>query len=178
MLHLRISGGFSPGRPGQHRRHALGVRGDARQVDARQLRRSVDELAAAIAAGRTAGDGGGGGAGGPGATYLVVFGGDEVLVPGEPSSALATVLRDGPAAGIHLLGWWRSPARFAAELGPDQVAGLVGLNVGAAELAAAADEPVEGWRPSPGRALFLDRQEGRRQLLLPFVRPGRGGEPL
>jgi DNA segregation ATPase FtsK/SpoIIIE, S-DNA-T family len=146
---------------------------ECRLLDAGQLRRTVLELAGRSPAGNPADD--------PTPTYLVVFGGDEALAAPELAAPTATLLRDGPAAGVHLLGWWRDPARFAAELGAGQVAGLVVLNVPAVELeqlgrAWSAVDP--GWQPRPDRALFLDRQEGRRQLLIPFVRPGRAGEAL
>jgi hypothetical protein len=164
---------------------------ECRQVSAAELRRVAAELVAA--AGAVAGDGdrvddapadgaGGRPTGGAGAdgvtTYLVVFGGDDVLAGPELTSAAAAALwRDGPSSGVHVLGWWRSAARFRTEPAGDQVAGLLALNIPADELEAVAGTPGEGLRPpGPGRALLLDRQEGRRRLLLPFVRPGRGGE--
>lgn len=162
---------------------------ECRQVSAAELRRVAAELVAA--AGTVVGDGDGDGdgdrpdgaaAGGPGAdgvtTYLVVFGGDDVLAGPELTSAAAAALwRDGPSSGVHVLGWWRSAARFRTEPAGDQVAGLLALNIPADELEAVAGASGEGLRPpGPGRALLLDRQEGRRRLLLPFVRPGRGGE--
>ena len=114
--------------------------------------------------------------------YLVVFGGDQALTGPDLRQPVADLLRDGPAGGVHLLGWWRSPAQFAADLDRSSVAGVVALNVPAVELERALGPPAEpdrdGWQPRPNRALFLDRQEGRRQLFIPFVRPGRTGEPL
>ncbi|WP_239139854.1 FtsK/SpoIIIE domain-containing protein [Plantactinospora endophytica] len=52
---------------------------------------------------------------GPG--YLVLFAADE-LVAGAHLSAdrIRALLRDGPARGVHLLGWWRATAPFAALL--------------------------------------------------------------
>lgn len=152
---------------------------DCRTVPAADLRR---EVAALLAAADPADP--------EVSTYLVVFGGDDALAGPELTSAAAAALwRDGPAHGVHVLGWWRSPARFRTEPSGDQVAGLVALNITADELEAVAGPvPAAGAGPSagtadagarppaPGRALLVDRQEGRRRLLVPFVRPGRVGE--
>jgi DNA segregation ATPase FtsK/SpoIIIE, S-DNA-T family len=138
---------------------------EVRQVTAPELRRLVAGLLEPDAADPTI-------------TYLVVFGGDDVLAGPELSSAAAAALwRDGPASGVHVLGWWRSPARFRTEPAGDQVAGLVALNISADELEGVAGPADDaGWQPRPNRALLVDRQEGRRRLLVPFVRPGRVGE--
>ena len=48
-------------------------------------------------------------------TYLVVFGLDAAAAPQElPPDRLRALLRDGPPAGRHLLGWWRAVPPFAA----------------------------------------------------------------
>ncbi|HET9657211.1 MAG TPA: FtsK/SpoIIIE domain-containing protein [Kineosporiaceae bacterium] len=122
----------------------------------------------------------------PTTTYLVVWGADGLATglsgavdPRWGSTGLQdlhTALQDGPARGAHLISWWRSARRFAEDLGPqarDGVAGLVTLNVTAAELAELAGE--ESVRtPRPDRALLIDRHQGTTTPFIPYRRSGSG----
>jgi hypothetical protein len=106
-------------------------------------------------------------AGGPG--YLVLFGADAAELPYPPLRAL---LRDGPAAGRHLLGWWRGLRRFTEQTGGsagrEDVAGLVLLNLPASDAALLLAAPVD-WRPRPHRALLHDRHRDRTEVIVPFA---------
>ncbi len=121
-----------------------------------------------------------------GRTYLVVFGVDAAsgtLAARDPNSFhsghddLRALLRSGPAAGVHLLGWWRGLRRLADDIGGsgnrDDVSCLVALNVPGAELGLYLGEADLAYQPRPNRALLIDRDEQRVSLLVPFVRPGR-----
>ncbi|WP_239133380.1 FtsK/SpoIIIE domain-containing protein, partial [Rugosimonospora africana] len=121
-----------------------------------------------------------------GRTYLVVFGVDAasgMLGARDPSSFhsghddLRSVLRSGPAGGVHLLGWWRGLRRLADDIGGtsnrEDVSCLVALNVPGAELGLYLGEVDLAYQPRPNRALLVDRDEQRISLLVPFVRPGR-----
>ena len=85
---------------------------------------------------------------------------------------LRALLRDGPPAGRHLLGWWRAVPPFAALLEPegevDKLAAVAVLDVPAAQLAAVFGRPVE-WRPRPGRAVLWDGPGERGTVLVPFA---------
>jgi hypothetical protein len=135
---------------------------------------AVEELAAALdghpvetvdAAGlRAAMD-----AGEPG--YLVAFGLD---VPGEaelPAERLRSLLREGPPAGLHLLGWWRSAAPLAALVGPagevDKLTAVAVTDLPGARLEQLFDRPVL-WRPRPGRAALWDGPGEQGTVLVPF----------
>jgi len=120
-----------------------------------------------------------------GRTYLVVFGVDAaspVLASRDPDTFraghddLQTVLRNGPAYGIHLLGWWRGLRRLADDLGGagnrDDIACLVALNVPGSELGLYLGEHDLAYEPRPNRALLVDRHDQRTTLIVPFVRPG------
>jgi hypothetical protein len=117
--------------------------------------------------------------------YLVVFAAD-VIVPmlserGENRRTglddLRTVLRAGPGRMVHVLSWWRAARRFAdavgGSAGREDVACLVALNVPGNELSALLGDHTLTWQPRANRALLLDRHDQRRQLIVPFVRPGR-----
>ncbi|MEH0934402.1 FtsK/SpoIIIE domain-containing protein [Micromonospora psammae] len=108
--------------------------------------------------------------GGP--AYLVVFGVD-VPTPGElPVERLRTLLREGPPAGTHLLGWWRTVPPFAALTEPDgevdKLAAVAVVNVPAAQLAPLFGRAVQ-WRPRPGRAVLWDAPGERGVVLVPFA---------
>ncbi|WP_245922722.1 FtsK/SpoIIIE domain-containing protein [Paractinoplanes atraurantiacus] len=98
--------------------------------------------------------------------YRVVFGMDATPHNGLPG--LRGLLRDGPGQGAHLLSWWRDPRRLAEEA--DEIAGLLFLNVPAAEVAAMVGRPLE-WQPRPNRALLHDRHADRTVTLVPFLEP-------
>ncbi|MET8084325.1 FtsK/SpoIIIE domain-containing protein [Micromonospora sp. NPDC005237] len=120
-----------------------------------------------------------------GREYLVVFGMDAaapVLGAADPVTFrsglddLRTLLRHGPAQGVHLLGWWRGLRRLSDDLGGtqnrDDVACLVALNVPGAELALHLGVHDLAYTPRADRALLVDRHDQRTRLIVPFARDG------
>ncbi|MFY1616706.1 FtsK/SpoIIIE domain-containing protein [Micromonospora sp. WMMD736] len=120
-----------------------------------------------------------------GREYLVVFGMDAaapVLGASDPVTFrsglddLRAVLRQGPAQGVHLLGWWRGLRRLSDDLGGtqnrDDVACLVALNVPGAELALHLGVHDLAYTPRADRALLVDRHDQRTRLIVPFARDG------
>jgi hypothetical protein len=107
--------------------------------------------------------------------YLFGFGLDGASA--ESMAGLPGVLRDGPGRRVHVFGWWRGLRRFAEDTArqssPEDVAGLVLLNVPAADAAVLLDDPGLGWQPRPNRALLHDRHAGRTEVIVPFVHSGR-----
>ncbi|MER7891884.1 FtsK/SpoIIIE domain-containing protein [Micromonospora sp. NPDC094482] len=105
-------------------------------------------------------------------TYLVVFGLDRAGAEELPVERLRALLRDGPPAGRHLLGWWRVVPPFAALLEPegavDKLAAVAAVDVPGAQLAAVFHRPVE-WRPRPGRAVLWDGPDEQGLVLVPFA---------
>jgi hypothetical protein len=105
----------------------------------------------------------------PDDTYVFAFGADGTVVRG--------MLDDGPARGVHLFGWWRGLHRFAEDTGesPDRsaIAGLVLVNVPAADAAALIGDPGLDWQPRPDRVLLHDRHAGRTRVVIPFVHSGQ-----
>ncbi|MEO3925347.1 FtsK/SpoIIIE domain-containing protein [Micromonosporaceae bacterium B7E4] len=133
---------------------------------------------------------------GPG--YLVVFGLDE-LAADLPADRLRALLRDGPARGVHLLGWWRTVGPFTdlvavppapeppADPEPDSDAGTVDappagidgllfLDVPESEVTRLLGRPV-GWHPRAGRALLYDRRTDLANLVVPYGTPDGVGTP-
>ncbi|MFU8854261.1 FtsK/SpoIIIE domain-containing protein [Micromonospora sp. SL1-18] len=120
-----------------------------------------------------------------GRTYLVVFGADAAsgaLAAADPDTFrsghddLRAVLRQGPAHGVHLLGWWRGLRRLGEDLGGtqnrDDVACLVALNVPGADLGLHLGVHDLDYTPRDGRALLVDRHDQRTSLIVPFVGDG------
>ncbi|MEV4481218.1 FtsK/SpoIIIE domain-containing protein [Micromonospora coxensis] len=109
---------------------------------------------------------------GDGPRYLVVFGLDLAKPADLPVDRLRTLLRDGPPAGTHLLGWWRTVPPFAALLEPegevDKLAAVAVVDVPGAMLGAVFGRPVS-WRPRPGRAVLWDGPGERGTVLVPFA---------
>ena len=90
--------------------------------------------------------------------------------------ALRAVLRDGPGLGVHVFGWWRGLRRLTDDLGlnhKDDVAGIVALNVRGSELGSFLGQINLKWSPRPNRALFVDRQQDTKTLIVPYVVNGR-----
>lgn len=116
--------------------------------------------------------------------YLVVFGLDGPASHERPANGpaphkfppdrLRALLRDGPPAGRHLLGWWRTVPAFTAVARPeddlDKLAAVVAVDVPAAQLTALFGHPVQ-WRPRPGRAMLWDGPAERGVPLVPFAGP-------
>ncbi|MFU8872606.1 FtsK/SpoIIIE domain-containing protein [Micromonospora sp. SL4-19] len=120
-----------------------------------------------------------------GRTYLVVFGVDaaaDALATTDPTTFrsghddLRAVLRQGPAHGVHLLGWWRGLRRLGEDLGGtqnrDDLACLVALNVPGADLGLHLGMHDLSYTPRDGRALLVDRHDQRTSLIVPFVGDG------
>ena len=99
-------------------------------------------------------------------TYLVGLGLD-----GAPDTGMGAQLARWPARHVHLLGWWRGLRRFRED-GGAAMAGLVVLNLPAADAAALLDDGELAWQPRPNRALFHDRRTRRTVLIAPFVHSG------
>ncbi|WP_026212440.1 FtsK/SpoIIIE domain-containing protein [Longispora albida] len=119
-------------------------------------------------------------------TYLVLLGADAAsatLTARDPATRrsgaddLRAVLASGPGRGVHVLGWWRSTRRLADDLGGsagrDLISCLLALNVTGPDLATLTGDPMLEWQPRPNRALLLDAHNHTRQLIVPFVWPGR-----
>ena len=123
--------------------------------------------------------------------YLALFGA-EAAGPGlsvvspetfrSGTDDLRAVVQSGPLHGVHVLGWWRSLARFGADLGPsarDDVACLLVLNVPGTDLASFLGRYDLHHEPRPNRGLLIDRHDDSVVPVVPFVRvPGgpAGGE--
>jgi hypothetical protein len=121
-------------------------------------------------------------------TYVLVFGADAAssslkLKPkGAPRTGLEefrALLRDGPAKGIHFFGWWRGLRRLGEDLGTtgkEDISGVLALNVRGNDLGLLIGESSLQWTPRHNRALLIDRQENTKDLIVPFVTPGRYNE--
>jgi S-DNA-T family DNA segregation ATPase FtsK/SpoIIIE len=121
-------------------------------------------------------------------TYLLVYGAEVAnsLLKQRSATSAGTglddfrmLLREGPARGMHIFGWWRGVRRLGEDLGTggkDDIAGILALNVRGNELGLLIGQPTLHWAPRHNRALLIDRQEDTRRLLMPFVRPGRYAE--
>jgi S-DNA-T family DNA segregation ATPase FtsK/SpoIIIE len=87
-----------------------------------------------------------------------------------------TLLRDGPAKGIHFFGWWRGVRRLIDDLGlqgKEDISGVLALNVRGNEVGLLVGQATLQWNPRHNRALLIDRQEDTKELIVPFVTPGR-----
>jgi S-DNA-T family DNA segregation ATPase FtsK/SpoIIIE len=123
-------------------------------------------------------------------TYVFSFGADaasstlKLKAKGEPRTGLdefRTLLREGPAKGIHFFGWWRGVRRLGDDLGPagkEDVAGILALNVRGNEVGLLIGQSNLQWNPRHNRALLIDRQEDTTELVVPFVSHGRYSEDL
>ncbi|WP_017973163.1 FtsK/SpoIIIE domain-containing protein [Actinopolyspora halophila] len=98
---------------------------------------------------------------------------------------LRKILKQGPEAGVHTIGWWRSVQRLrnALGMGPaDDVGAWVALDVQGQELAPLAAGQLITWSPRVHRGLFFDRStHSHPEVVLPFDLSGmleqRGAEP-
>lgn len=119
---------------------------------------------------------------------LMLYGADAALPalerkePGKPSGLdqLRTLLKQGPANGLHVLGWWRSPARLKETLGfagTEDIGAWAALDVQGNDLGALSAGQVVHWSPRPGRALFFDRStHSAPEVMIPFHLPADDGD--
>lgn len=137
---------------------AMGLLGDTAQLlpDPASVAAAITELAEGV-----------------GPAYLIGFGLDAVAFDMAGKKALSTVLRQGPATGVHVLGWWRSLRRFTDDVGgsagKEDVAYNVVLNVAGSELLGHFGMPATSWQPRAGRALLIDRHANTQELFVPFT---------
>ncbi|MBT0768010.1 hypothetical protein KIH74_03685 [Kineosporia sp. J2-2] len=122
------------------------------------------------------------------ANYILVYGADAATSTLKQKEAgrsrtgldeFRTLLREGPAGGVHVFGWWRGARRLSDDLGiqgKDDVAGIVALNVKGNEVGQLIGRSHVQWQPRHNRALLIDRHEDREELIVPFVSPGRYSE--
>nr|WP_240956470.1 FtsK/SpoIIIE domain-containing protein [Micromonospora sp. HNM0581] len=107
--------------------------------------------------------------------YLVVFGLDVAPVEQLPPARLRALLRDGPPAGQHLLGWWRTVPSFAtlveADETVDKLTAVAVAGVPGAQLTPVFGRPVE-WRPRPDRVVLWDGPVEHGVVLVPYEVPG------
>ncbi|PRX44669.1 FtsK/SpoIIIE family protein [Prauserella shujinwangii] len=114
---------------------------------------------------------------------LVCYGVDAALpaleqkAPGQQSGLdhLRVLLKQGPAKGLHVLGWWRGIARLKDTLGfggTDDIGAWAALDVQGNELSPLCAGQVVHWAPRPGRALFFDRTtHSSPEVVIPFHLP-------
>ena len=107
---------------------------------------------------------------------LVLFGAPDDSDPA--SSTLQRLLHAGPAAGVHVLGWWQSPARLRSLLlfgaGVDDIGSWVAVDVPGAELGSLIPgNPLCDWAHRPGRALWLDRAHSTEPTVIVTAEVGR-----
>lgn len=105
------------------------------------------------------------------AAYLVVFGLDVAPPEHLPPARLRLLLREGPPAGQHLLGWWRTVPSFAALIAAeetvDKLTAVAVAGVPGAQLTPVFGRPVE-WRPRPDRVVLWDGPGERGVVLVPY----------
>jgi len=89
----------------------------------------------------------------------------------SPMHVLAQLVREGPLARMHLLGWWNSARVFTEQLGYEVsplLAGLVFLQAPETDVQAMCG-PYVRFAPQPHRALFVDRGSGGQPVeFVPF----------
>jgi hypothetical protein len=85
---------------------------------------------------------------------------------------LRSLLKNGPGARIHTIGWWRGVARLKDTLGfggTDDVGAWIALDVQGSELNTLAAGQIIDWSPRPHRAVFFDRTtHSRPEVVIPF----------
>ncbi|MPY97581.1 MAG: cell division protein FtsK [Actinophytocola sp.] len=114
---------------------------------------------------------------------LLLYGVDAALPalerkePGKQSGldVLRAVLKQGPAHGVHVFGWWRSVARLKDTLGfggTEDIGALAALDVQGSDLGSFCAGQVVHWSPRPGRALFFDRAtHSAPEVMIPYALP-------
>jgi DNA segregation ATPase FtsK/SpoIIIE, S-DNA-T family len=142
---------------------------DVRTVRLDGFRRCIEELADEVRARLAGAD--------RTPVYLVLYAGDgaDTVLEKSGTEALRHVLRFGPEAGVHTIGWWRSPQRLKALLlltaSPDDLGAVVGLDVQGPELGTLVPGLPPAWSPRPGRALLFDRARHARPEVVIVASP-------
>ena len=88
-----------------------------------------------------------------------------------PVDGLHRILKDGPLAGLHLLGWWGTLKSYQDQVGltaEGAVQGFLALRVSAMDIQDLFGA-YETWRPSPNRGLLVDRVSAADSgVIVPF----------
>lgn len=111
-------------------------------------------------------------------TYVVAFGLDRAPRLMEQSESFQTpvdglhkVLKDGPLAGLHLLGWWGTLKSYQDQVGltaEGAVQGFLALRVSPMDIQDLFGA-YETWRPSTNRGLLVDRVSAADSgVIVPF----------
>lgn len=101
-------------------------------------------------------------------TFVVLYGADaaDPVLERTGVDAMRQVMRFGPEADVHVLGWWRSAQRLKTLLtlgaSADDLGCWVGLDVQGSDLGLLAPGMLLHWSPRPGRGLFFDRAQHAR----------------
>jgi len=101
-------------------------------------------------------------------TFVVLYGADaaDPVLERTGVDAMRQVMRFGPEADVHVLGWWRSAQRLKTLLSlgasADDLGCWVGLDVQGSDLNLLAPGMLLHWSPRPGRGLFFDRAQHAR----------------
>jgi DNA segregation ATPase FtsK/SpoIIIE, S-DNA-T family len=86
------------------------------------------------------------------------------------TEAMRKILHFGPETGVHVLGWWRSPARLKALLmmgaSPDDLGVWVALDVQGSEVQPLVPGLFVTWSPRPGRGLLFDRAQHAQPVVV------------
>jgi DNA segregation ATPase FtsK/SpoIIIE, S-DNA-T family len=112
----------------------------------------------------------------PDGTTIVGWGLDAAVLDMNGQKALRELLRNGPARGVHVLGWWRVYRRFLDDIGGtagrEDVSCALVLNLPGAEIMGHFGQQFQHWSPRAGRALLIDRHTdtGAGRLMVPFSR--------
>ncbi|MBC3193690.1 cell division protein FtsK [Pseudonocardia sp. C8] len=153
------------------------LRGEVEKVFADGFADRVRELAATVRD-RT----GAGGTAGHAPLVVVLFGADaaEPMLDRTGTEDLRAVLRHGPGAGVHVLGWWQAAQRLKTLLAPpgaaiDDLGAWIATGVQGADLTPLLGGQPLDWTPAPGRGLFLDRARYSRPQLVILTDRGGGG---
>ncbi|MFI7588323.1 FtsK/SpoIIIE domain-containing protein [Spongisporangium articulatum] len=121
--------------------------------------------------------------------YLFAFGADaasSLLAQRYPDSRregvddLRAVLRDGPGRHVHVFGWWRGVRRLLEDVGSSkaEIGNVLSVNVRGDDLSSLVGSFDLKYSPRQNRAMYFDRDEDRRQLVVPFVTAGRFDDTL
>ncbi|GAB3656198.1 FtsK/SpoIIIE domain-containing protein [Glycomyces tarimensis] len=112
----------------------------------------------------------------PDNTVILAWGLEAAALDLKGQQSLRSLLRTGPARGVHLLAWWRTYRRFLDDIGGsagrEDIACSLILNLPGTEILGHFGQQFQHWNPRPGRALLIDRHADTAsgRLLVPFSR--------